>query len=315
MYVSLEPCNHVGRTPACTEALIEAGVARVVAAIEDPNPEVAGGGAARLREANIDVQVGVLAGVANRQNEAFFTHMRTALPFVTLKMAASLDGRTAARDGSNRWITSDGARAQVQRLRASADAVLVGAGTAIADDPQLTVRLDGYRGEPIIRIVADAVGRVEPTGHLFDRSAPTIIATTDRSSAQRQDAWAAAGAEVLVCDPAGHGDRDRDRDSDSDRDSDGGLALGDLLTKLGKRDIQSLLVEGGPTLAGAMVREGLVDKTVFFFAPSLIGGNQAPGILGGMGAGTLGESLPLDITEVSMIGPDLKVEAYVQRNH
>src|SRR5436309_6686225 len=162
LYTSLEPCYHYGRTPPCTEAIIDAGVARVVSAVVDPNPVVHGRGVERLRSADIDVRTGVLEDEATRLNEAFFRHVATGLPFVTLKMAATLDGKVAARDGSSRWITGEDARADVHRLRAAADAIVVGAGTVIVDDPSLTARDPGYRGPPVLRVLVDAAGRVPP---------------------------------------------------------------------------------------------------------------------------------------------------------
>jgi len=186
LYVTLEPCDHHGRTPPCTNAILEAGVARVVAAARDPNPIVDGRGFDRLRSAGVDVVAGVLESEAERLNEAFATHVRTGLPFVVLKMAATLDGKVAARDGSSRWITGREARAEVHRMRAAADAVLVGAGTALADDPSLTVRDPEYRGRPVLRVLADARGRVRPTARLFSDDAPTLVATTEIAPDERR---------------------------------------------------------------------------------------------------------------------------------
>ena len=190
LYCTLEPCDHVGRTPPCTSAIVDAGVARAVVAAGDPNPVVDGRGFARLRAAGVQVETGVLEAESRRLNAAFERHVVTGLPFVTLKTAASLDGRTAARDGTSRWITGEDARNDAHVLRGAADAIVAGAGTVIADDPLLTVRDPSYRGDPPLRVVVDASGRVPPDARIFDRSAPTLIATTERADRARADAWA-----------------------------------------------------------------------------------------------------------------------------
>src|SRR5215218_7879340 len=226
-YVTLEPCAHHGRTPPCADALVAAGVARVVAAMADPDPRVDGAGLARLRTAGVEVTVGVGADAAAEQNAAYLTHRRLGRPRVTLKAAASLDGKVAAPDGTSQWITGPDARADGHRLRAEADAVLVGAGTALADDPRLTVRLPGHGGRQPLRVVADAAGRLAPAGHLFDGEAPTLVATTPAAPAAAVDAWKAAGAEVLICNRA----------------PDGGVDVEDLLRALAARGVLELLVE------------------------------------------------------------------------
>src|SRR6266581_3758172 len=290
LYVTLEPCDHHGRTPPCTNAILEAGVARVVAAARDPNPIVDGRGFDRLRSAGVDVVADVLKA-------DFATHVRTGLPFVVLKMAATLDGKVAARDGSSRWITGREARAEVHRMRASADAILVGAGTALADDPSLTVRDPEYRGRPVLRVLADARGRVRPAARLFSDDAPTLVATTEMAPGERRREWSRAGAEVVVFDP-----------------TDGGVPLDALFADLGKRDVQLVLLEGGPTLAWSAVREGLLDRVVLFLAPKLVGGAGAPGILGGEGLAPIAEALDVEIVDVARVGPDIKVEARVHRD-
>lgn len=294
LYTSLEPCDHYGRTPPCTEAIVRAGIARVVCATTDPNPIVDGRGLRTLRAAGIEVRQGVLAESAARLNEAFAKHVRTGLPFVVWKAAASLDGKVAARDGSSRWITGEAARADVHRMRAWADAIVVGAGTALADDPELTVRAPGYRGRPPIRVLVDARGRVGTTGDLFDRQAPTIVATTELAPSEVREAWRAAGAEVLVLETDGEG-----------------VALGSLFADLGKRDVQVVLLEGGPTLAWSAVEDRLVDRVVVYLSPSLIGGADAPTVLEGRGFAPVGRALPLAIRSVERVGEDLRVEADV----
>lgn len=296
LYVNLEPCDHQGRTGPCTEAIIEAGVTRVVAAMRDPNPVVDGRGFARLRAAGIEVREGVLREEAERLNEAFAKHVRTGLPFVTWKMAASLDGKVAARDGTSRWITGPEARADVHRLRAASDAIVVGAGTALADDPSLTVRMPGYRGRPPLRVLVDARGRVPARGDLFDGEAPTLVATTGLAPEERRGEWAAAGAEVLVYEAEGER-----------------VPLARLMEELGKREVQAVLLEGGPTLAWSALEEGIVDRVVVYLAPKLIGGTEAPTVLGGPGFAPIGSALRLRIRAFDRVGEDLKVEAVVGR--
>lgn len=296
---TLEPCNHFGRTPPCTRALIEAGVARVVVAATDPALGSDAPGLVELRTAGIDVQVGVLEEEARRLNRAFEHHVRTGRPTVTLKMASTLDGRTAATDGSSRWITGEGARADVQRLRAWADAVIVGSGTALADDPSLTVRDPRFAGaRPPMRVLVDASGRVPATGKLFDGAAPTMVATTSAASEGRMQQWIDAGAEVATMD----------------RDVAGGVSLGELFEILGKRDVQAAVVEGGPTLAWSLLRDGLIDDVVLYVAPKLIGGAVAPGVIGGSGLAPIAEALDLTFVSAERIGPDLRLEAHVHRD-
>ena len=208
-YVTLEPCAHHGRTPPCADALVAAGVARVVVAVPDPDPRVDGAGLARLRAAGVAVAVGAGAEAAATLNAAYLTHRRLGRPRVTLKAAASLDGKVAAPDGTSRWITGPAARADAHRLRAEADAVMVGAGTALADDPRLTVRLPGWAGRQPLRVLVDAAGRVGGDGHLFDGEAETLVATTPAAPAAAVEAWKAAGAEVLIV--TGGADRRRSR--------------------------------------------------------------------------------------------------------
>jgi diaminohydroxyphosphoribosylaminopyrimidine deaminase/5-amino-6-(5-phosphoribosylamino)uracil reductase len=298
VYVTLEPCDHTGRTGPCTAALTDAGIRRVIAAAGDPNPVVGGRGFATLRAAGIEVEMGILEAAAHSLNRAFERHVVTGLPSVTLKMASSLDGKAAAADGSSRWITGPAARSDVQRLRAWADAVVVGAGTALADDPALTVRERPWtQARPPLRVVVDTAGRVPPSGHLFDDGAPTLVATTDLAPDERVRGWTAAGAEVLALDRGA-----------------GGVSIPALVRALGKRDVQGVVVEGGPTLAWSFVEEGLVDRIVVYLAPVLVGGAAAPGVVMGAGFAPIAEALALDVTSVERIGDDLKVEADVHRD-
>lgn len=299
LYSTLEPCDHVGRTGPCTAAILDAGVERVVSAMVDPNPVVNGRGHAKLAEAGVEVSTGVLAEEAQRTNEAYVKHVRTGLPFVTWKMAASLDGKVAARDGTSRWITGEAARRDVHRLRGAADAIVVGAGTALADDPSLTVRDPAYEGRPPLRVLVDARGRVPATGDLFDAEAPTLVATTDAAPLERRDEWQAAGAEVVPFEPEGR---------------DGLVPFDALMRHLGTRDAQAVLLEGGPTLAWSAVQDGGVDRVVVYLAPKLIGGDGAPTVLGGRGFAPIAKALGLRIRSFDLVGEDLRVEADVHRD-
>ena len=298
-FVTLEPCVHHGRTPPCAPALIAAGVRTVVAATRDPNPIVDGAGFRALREAEVAVEEGVLAEDALSLNVAFSTHVRTGRPFVILKMAASLDGKAAARDGTSRWITGPEARADVQRLRAWADAVVVGAGTVLADDPLLSVRDPGFASaRPPVRVVVDTSGRVHGDHRVFDAAAPTLVATTELAPADRRGEWADAGADVAVLD----------------RDDAGAVSLRDLVEALGKRDVQGVVIEGGPTLAWSAVRDGVVDRLVLYLAPTLVGGRAAHGWLAGAGFAPIDRAGRVEIVSVDHVGPDLRVVADVQRD-
>jgi diaminohydroxyphosphoribosylaminopyrimidine deaminase/5-amino-6-(5-phosphoribosylamino)uracil reductase len=299
LYTTLEPCSHQGRTPPCAPAVAAAGIARAVVAARDPNPVVDGNGIRILREADVEVDEDVLAGSARRLIEGFAKHVTTGLPFVTLKMAASVDGRVAARDGTSRWITGPEAREDVHRLRASSGAIVVGAGTVLADDPSLTVRLPDFRGRPPLRVAVDATGRLPRTAVLFDGSAPTLVATVPAVQAATRKAWEEAGAEVLLIDGGA---------------AQNTVSLEALIELLGKRDVQSALIEGGPTLAWSAVEAGVVDRVVLYLAPKLIGGAGAPGILGGRGIDTIADALSVEISEVTTLGHDLKVVADVHRD-
>ena len=250
-YVTLEPCNHTGRTGPCAEALIAAGIARVVYAVADPNPQ-ASGGAATLRAAGIATEAGLLADEAEAGNAAWLTSVRLGRPHVTWKYAATLDGRSAAADGSSRWISSAQSRADVHRLRAESDAVLVGGGTLRADDPHLAVRgIDGAR-QPL-RVALDTHARIRPGARILDDAAPTLLVV-----AEGADTSHLPGVDVLRLPLRGERVR-----------------IGDLLTGLHERGVRSILLEGGPTLAGSFLESGAVDRIVGYLAPALLGAGPA----------------------------------------
>ncbi|MYT28742.1 bifunctional diaminohydroxyphosphoribosylaminopyrimidine deaminase/5-amino-6-(5-phosphoribosylamino)uracil reductase RibD [Streptomyces sp. MspMP-M5] len=289
--VTLEPCNHTGRTGPCARALIDAGVARVVYAVADPNP-TATGGALTLAEAGIDVEGGLLADAAAAGNEAWLTSVLRGRPFVLWKYAATLDGRIAAADGTSRWISSPESRADVHRLRAAADAVIVGSGTARADDPQLGVRIAGLDDDEVsqpLRVVVDSGATAVKAGaRVLDGTAPTLIAVAEDAAAAHLE-----GLAPLVRLPRAPGGR--------------GLSLPALLQALHDRDVRSVLLEGGPTLAGAFLAAGLVDKVVGYLAPVLLG--AGPAAVGDAGITTLAQALRLDVTDTARLGPDLRITA------
>jgi diaminohydroxyphosphoribosylaminopyrimidine deaminase/5-amino-6-(5-phosphoribosylamino)uracil reductase len=295
LYVTLEPCNHHGRTPPCVAAILAAGIGRVVAAVADPNPRVQGRGAEALRKAGVEVGVGCLEQAARALNRAFFTAVQRGRPHVVLKAAMSLDGKIAAADGRARWITGPAARERAHRLRSEADAVVVGIGTALADDPALTVRLpEPWPREPF-RVVVDSRARLPASAQLIRAGTPgrAIVAVTAAAPADRLAALEARGAAVLRC---------RVRDDRVDPE--------DLLRRLFALDVHGVLVEGGGRLAGAFVDAGLADRVALFVAPMVLGGERAPGVVLGAGR-ALDRALRLGPLEVSRLGPDLLVEADV----
>ena len=293
-YVTLEPCAHHGRTPPCADALIDAGVSRVVAAMEDPDSRTAGKGLAALRCAGIEVESGVLEPEARRLNEQYILHRSTGRPFVTYKAGMSLDGRTAAADGSSQWITSTEARRDAHRLRASSDAICAGVGTVLADDPKLTVRGVAGAGTPL-RVVVDSAARTPPGAQVVSSDAPTIIFTATGDAGPTVTALKETGAEVVNLP----GDEDT-------------VDLRAMLRILGDRGVVSLLLEGGATLAGAFAAGGLIDRYVFYLAPKLLGASVA-GAMNGWVAGSIGDAARLSISEVKRIGPDLRIIAYPNR--
>ncbi|SMH52511.1 bifunctional diaminohydroxyphosphoribosylaminopyrimidine deaminase/5-amino-6-(5-phosphoribosylamino)uracil reductase RibD [Azospirillum agricola] len=293
-YVTLEPCNHYGKTPPCSLALIGAGVARVVVACQDPDPRVAGGGLARLRDAGVAVTFGVCEAEALALNEGFFNRIQHARPLVTLKLATTLDGRIATRTGHSQWITGPTARAWGHRLRATHDAIMVGIGTALADDPELTCRLPGLEERSPVRIVLDSHLRLSPDSKLAAtaRTLPTWVVTRDDHDPARAAALTAQGVEILpvTAGPAGRPDPAA------------------ALAALAGRGVTRLLVEGGATLAGALMGAGLVDRLEWFRTASLIGGDGLSAVAG-FGVDRLDGMARFERTAVRVAGSDL-AESY-----
>ncbi|MZP43568.1 bifunctional diaminohydroxyphosphoribosylaminopyrimidine deaminase/5-amino-6-(5-phosphoribosylamino)uracil reductase RibD [Heliobacterium gestii] len=311
LYVTLEPCNHHGRTPPCTEAIIAAGVTRVVAAVPDPNPQVAGTGFARLREAGIEVEVGVMADAATAINQSFFTWVTRKRPWVLLKWAMTADGKIAAASGDSRWVSGAAARGKVHEWRQRLDAILVGIGTVLADDPQLTVRLseradsnDGpveaagkasLRRNPL-RVIVDSAARTPVTAKVLSPEAKTIIAVTEAAPGERVSALEQAGASVLSC-PA---------------DVAGRVDLTYLLNRLACDGVTSLLVEGGACVHGAFLDANLADQVAVFLAPKIVGGEGAPSPVGGTGAALMAGARPLQKCAMTPVGDDWLLEGVLQ---
>jgi diaminohydroxyphosphoribosylaminopyrimidine deaminase / 5-amino-6-(5-phosphoribosylamino)uracil reductase len=289
-YVTLEPCNHWGRTPPCADALIAGGVRRVVAAVEDPDPRVAGGGFRRLRAAGIVVVTGLCASEALEINAGFLTRERRGRPLVTLKLATSLDGRIATSTGESRWITGPPARAQTHKLRADHDAILVGTGTVLADDPQLTCRLPGLNLYSPVRVVLDRNLRIPTTAQVISTASetPTWVLTLPSADRSRQAAFIASGATVIEVAP----------------DDTGRISLTAALMAIGARGVTRLLVEGGAQLAAGLLRAKLVDRLVWVHAPLLIGGDGTPAV-GPLDLAALDKSPGFERISTGIAGSDM----------
>ncbi len=295
-YVSLEPHAHHGRTKPCTEALIEAGIKRVVSPIEDPNPLVSGKGFEVLRENGIEVVTGILKEEAARQNEKFIHWHKTGRPFVHLKMATSLDGHIATRTGDSRGITNGESLKKVHELRHQYDAILIGANTALVDNPRLSDRSGKPRRRKLVRVVLDNSLRISPNSQLVltAKETPTIV-FTDNEADEKAQILKDEGVEVV-------------------RIAEGGRNLFGVLQELGRRDLQSVLVEGGTEIAGAFFDAKLVDKVTFFIAPLLIGGRDAPTAIGGLGAQQLASAMRLRGVEIINHNEDLEICGYPKWN-
>lgn len=294
-YVSLEPHAHHSRTPPCTDALIKAGIKRVVAPLADPNPKVNGHGFAQLRDAGVDVQVGLCEHEAARLNEKYLHFTHTGRPFVHLKLAISLDGRISTRTGDSRWITGAESRARVHELRHEYDAILIGVGTALADDPLLTDRSGRARRRPLVRVVLDETLRLSADSQLARtaREAPVIVFTSERATAPAAMSLAAHGVDVVT-------------------NESGGRNLREMLQELAARSLHSVLIEGGAAVAGAFLDQELIDKASFFIAPMIIGGRDAPAAIGGNGAEKIANALNLREVEIKQHGRDVEITGYTK---
>jgi diaminohydroxyphosphoribosylaminopyrimidine deaminase / 5-amino-6-(5-phosphoribosylamino)uracil reductase len=297
LYVTLEPCNHVGRTPPCVPAIFAAGITRVVAATVDPNPFVTGGGAVALRDHGVAVVTGVLEAEALAQNRAFFTAMRERRPHVTLKAGMTADGKIADVHGAARWITGETARAEAHRQRSEADAIVVGITTVLRDDPALTVRLGHPWPREPWRVVLDTDARTPPSARVIVGGTPAraLIAVGPAASETRVAALHATGATIMRCPVR-----------------DGRVAVDAVLAALFERDVQAVLLEGGGDVHASFLEAGVVDRVTLFVAPLLLGGRTAPGVVGGTGR-ELKSAIRLGALTARMVGEDLLIEADVLR--
>ena len=293
MYVTLEPCNHHGRTPACTERIIKEGIKKVYVAALDPNPLVAGKGIKALEAAGIEVSVGLLQSEANKLNEVFNKYISTKMPYVILKAAMTLDGKLATKIGDSKWITNEASRLKVHQIRNETDGIMVGVQTVINDDPILTTRLPEGGHNPI-RIIIDSHLSIPETAKVLDvKDAPTIIVCTEDRDIEKQKILESMNVKVIVSNS-----------------KDGFVDISDCLTKLGELQITSILVEGGSKLHGSFLIEKLFDKVIIFIAPKLIGGSNAIHAFGGTGLEYMSEAVKLDDIMIEQFDGDICITGY-----
>ena len=293
LYVTLEPCSHFGRTPPCANAIVEVGIKKVIAAMSDPNPKVAGRGLNILRKAGIEVEVGVCENEARKLNEVFIKWVATGKPFVALKMAMSLDGKIATSTGQSKWITSEASRQRVHELRDTHDSIMVGIETVLKDNPMLTTRILG--GKNPVRIVVDSNARTPLVSNVVmnHHQAKTIIAVTENAPVERVNVLKNSGIEIIF---AGNGER---------------VDLNILMNELAKREITSVLVEGGGTLNFALLEAGLIDKVYAFIAPKIIGGRNALTSVEGNGFENLIDAINLKNITTEQIDSDILITGYI----
>ena len=295
LYVNLEPCNHTGRTPPCTRKILEAGIKRVVVAMEDPNTK-AGGGAVFLKAHGIEVLIGVCEEPAKKLNEAFVKYVHTKRPFVLLKCAATLDGRIATRSGDSKWVTGEKARKFVHRLRHAVDAILVGAGTIHSDDPSLTTRLDSDDGLDPVRIVLDTHLSIPSSARILqlDSNSDTILVTGHGVTENKKRAVVKKGVRLIEL-PV----------------NNDGIEMQPLLDRLGQMGITSLLVEGGSRIVASAFNSGIVDKVLFFYAPKILGGDDGIPICRGPGPELMKDCIRVKNIRVRRFDDDVMIEGYI----
>lgn len=299
MYVTLEPCSHYGRTPPCTQAIIDAGITEVKIAMIDPNPLVSGRGEEELAKEGIKTHVGEHEAEAREINEAYIKYITTGMPFITVKFAVSLDGKIATKIGDSEWISGGESRKYVHYLRYTADAVMAGANTVIVDNPRLTCRYGETGGQvrkQPLRVIADGRGRIPTDSRIFTVSGKVLVAVGKSIEAEKKEALIKAGAELL------------ELQSDAGR-----VSLTELLKVLGEKQITSILVEGGGILIGSLFDSGLVDKVTVFIAPIIIGGEEAKTSVAGRGIEKIADAIKLENMSVEKIGEDLMVNGYVKK--
>jgi diaminohydroxyphosphoribosylaminopyrimidine deaminase/5-amino-6-(5-phosphoribosylamino)uracil reductase len=295
LYVTLEPCNHFGRTPPCTQAILEKGVRKVVVGMKDPNPQVTGGGCEVLSAQGVEVVTGILEEECRRLNEWFVTYVTKGRPFVIAKTAMTLDGWTATSKGHSKWVTNERSREWVHRLRNQVDGILVGVGTVMADDPLLTTRLGKGRGRDPVRIIVDTNLRIPVNARVLGhvKGPETLIAVSEDIAGRRLKRFERKDVSLLMCP-----------------EKEGRIDLRALMDMLGKRSITSVLLEGGATLMGAMIREKLVDKFCIFKAPKILGANDGRPMALGKGPSRMDQSILLKDVQVRRFGEDLLITGY-----
>ncbi|MDD4753376.1 MAG: bifunctional diaminohydroxyphosphoribosylaminopyrimidine deaminase/5-amino-6-(5-phosphoribosylamino)uracil reductase RibD [Desulfitobacteriaceae bacterium] len=293
LFVTLEPCCHHGRTPPCVDAILDAKVARVVAAMEDPNPQVAGRGLKRLRQNGVEVNTGVLENEARVLNEVFLKRMTASLPFVAVKSALTLDGKIATKTGSSRWITGQEARLKAHRLRHKYDGIVAGIGTILADNPQLTVRIPGENFKNPVRIVIDSSLKIPSDAQVLDQTLASTLIYTARPPAEKVEKLESQGVKVIKCPGPG-----------------GRVDLNEALKDMFQRGITSVLVEGGAGINGTLLDGKLIDKMYVFYAPKVVGSHLAPGMFAGSGVSDMKDAVLLDKTNIEIVGSDVLITGY-----
>lgn len=297
LYVNLEPCCHYGRTPPCVDAIIKSGIKKVIIGMKDPNPLVCGKGAARLRAAGVATHTGVLEGECRKLNEIYIKYITRKVPFVILKVASSLDGKIATKSGDSRGISNNESLHYVHRLRDQCDAIMVGIGTVQTDDPLLTARLKGKAGKDPIRVIVDSSLKISPRARVFNArsNAGVIVATTRRAAKRKKERLEELGARVITVGSAGSK-----------------VNLKKLMVALGKLELTSLIIEGGTEVITSALKDGIVDKIFFFYAPKILGGRTARGITAGVGVEYIRQSLNVYDLKVKKTGGDVLLEGYVR---
>ncbi|MCH9634202.1 MAG: Riboflavin biosynthesis protein RibD [Chlamydiae bacterium] len=294
VYVTLEPCPMHGRTPPCTEALIQAGVQKVVIGILDPDPNVCGKGVAKLQEAGIEVEIGILKEEVTAVLKPYLHHRETRLPYCVLKAAISMDGKIAAKNGTSIWITGKEARADVHKMRARSQAILVGTNTVLEDHPRLTVRLEDFTSfQPPLRVIVDTTGKVEPKGDLFDTSlAPTLVLTTKAALPDRVKAWRDHGCEVEFLELASDGQ---------------GINLKQALVVLGQKGVLQLMVEGGSQLFSSLIKENLVNKLVLYMGACLLGA-EGVSLFSKLKLESIDDAIRMHLNQMLRLGKDIRLD-------
>jgi len=296
LYVTLEPCNHHGRTPPCSEKILEAGISRVVVAMKDPNPDVQGGGIDFLKMQGIDISIGVCEEKAGRLNEAYIKYVRTKRPFVIIKCAATLDGRIATKTGDSRWVSGEKSRLFVHGLRNAADAIMVGIDTIKNDNPRLTTRLNNRKGTDPVRIILDTHLSISEDARVLqpDSDSDTIIVTGTSASKDRKAAIKKKGVRIIESSV-----------------KEGLIDLDVLMDSLGSLGITSLLIEGGSRVIASSLAAGIVDKVLFFYAPKILGGDDGVPVCRGVGPDLMSESIEVKDINVQRFGDDVMIEGYI----